>query len=284
MSVINDVLNDESNNDKQMIKEISVYVRNHKDKNLPFNKKFVKDVSDIVLRNSEVDFTSYYFHNRKGSVASWSGEYFKYNIAKIESLGKKLKKNFNFHIGDNQILKYYFFISTIIHEITHARQDLVREKEGNEIYYSSDILVKDFRHIYDSYHDTVLEERYANLRGDRLAYQVLTYIYPLEKIKELRRIILSDLLYAYGYLITEDQEGNEVEYEFLSAIDSYNKLTKKAHIPEIDFRIHGDASLYDRLYLGLPISEEEYDELWNLYYKMNDYEEVEDVMKLVNRI
>ena len=43
MDYINYVLNDESNNDKQLVKELSIYVRNHAKNRLPIDRTFVKN-------------------------------------------------------------------------------------------------------------------------------------------------------------------------------------------------------------------------------------------------
>ena len=40
MEDINYLLNDESNNDKILIKELSIYIKNHRDNNIKTNKKY----------------------------------------------------------------------------------------------------------------------------------------------------------------------------------------------------------------------------------------------------
>ena len=40
MEDINYLLNDESNNDKILIKELSIYIKNHRDNNIKINKKY----------------------------------------------------------------------------------------------------------------------------------------------------------------------------------------------------------------------------------------------------
>ena len=62
MEEINNILNDESHNDKQLIKELSIYIKNHRDKGLPINKKFFLNIINIILRNSEVDFNEINFN------------------------------------------------------------------------------------------------------------------------------------------------------------------------------------------------------------------------------
>ena len=71
MSEINKVLNDESKNDKELIKELSVYVKNHRDKNLSIDKKFFEDVIDITLKN--IVFYFYAQLNNLKSVALFQG-------------------------------------------------------------------------------------------------------------------------------------------------------------------------------------------------------------------
>ena len=54
MNEINIILNDESYDDKALVKELSIYIKNHRDKRLPIDGKFIKNITSIVLRNSEI--------------------------------------------------------------------------------------------------------------------------------------------------------------------------------------------------------------------------------------
>ena len=73
MNYINYVLNDESNNDKQLVKELSVYVRNHAKNRLPIDRTFVKNIIDIILKNSEIDYNMIDF-SIYCDYAAWSSE------------------------------------------------------------------------------------------------------------------------------------------------------------------------------------------------------------------
>ena len=75
MNEINKILNDESHNDKELVKELSVYVKNNRDKGLPIDGKFIKDITSIVLRNSEIICNEIILTNNKSIDALWDCEY-----------------------------------------------------------------------------------------------------------------------------------------------------------------------------------------------------------------
>lgn len=94
MSEINRILEDESNNDKELIRELSVYVKNHRDKGLPINKKFVEDVASIILRNSEIDYDEIILNNDNSRLGAWWSQYgvVELNLTEILNNSKYLKK------------------------------------------------------------------------------------------------------------------------------------------------------------------------------------------------
>ena len=301
MNEINKILNDESQNDKQLIKELSVYIKNHRDKGLPINKKFFMDIINITLRNSEVDFNDIYFddNNEYDSEAVWSSSTltFDYFITIILNYAVYYKKNWfapQGLKGDKRAIVYFESISTIIHEITHARQDYVMEHFNNNIYDSCNSLINDYFDDYLKHYDTILIERYANLRGYVMAYKVLAYIYPLKYITPFRKIILA--LLKEGYKI--NNQGNiksissniEIHEDtiIISPLDSYNQVMKEISCDNITVESNDNMTLYDKLYLGLPISKEECIKLNKVikdilkYVPLNN--DQSDVKRLINRM
>ena len=289
MSEINRILNDESNNDKELIRELSVYVKNHRDKGLPINRKFVKDVTDIVLRNSEINCENIIFSDVQSHIAAWWPDYnvADFNVTEILSWPKRIKKNLKSKTGDNKVFEYYEIIATIIHELTHARQHYI-SKFGNVVYNPFFELTEEMYETYSIYHDETLNERYANLREKVISYQVLSYIYPYKYIEALRYDLLYYLL--YGYKIDNDGEielavktktidDNSV---MISAIENYNSILEACSIEGVNIKPTEDMTLYDRLYLGLPITTEEYRELAKLYNRLRT--EDGDVKKLINKL
>ena len=291
MNEINKILDDESNNDKELIRELSVYVKNHRDKGLPINGKFAKDIANIVLRNSEVDFEEIILNDDNRRMAAWWNEYgiLEYNLTKILNYSKHVKKNWlNSKTGDNKVFAYYEVIASIIHEITHARQDYVTSNNKNTIYNPGNIFVKKHHNVYEEHHDEDLNERYANLREHVITYQVLSYIYPLKYINELRYDFLYYLL--YGYKIDNGDEVISAPYEtftyddtkIISAVDNYNSILESVSVEKVNIEANENMTLYDRLYLGLPITLEEYENIRHLSNKMRAKND--DVKKLINKL
>ena len=290
MSEINRILEDESNNDKELIRELSVYVKNHRDKGLPINKKFVEDVASIILRNSEIDYDEIILNNDNSRLGDWwlQDGVVELNLTEILNNSKYLKKIcLKSKVGDNKIFAYYETIGSIIHELTHARQDYVTTPQNNIYASGKELVSKDYM-TYHTHHDEALNERYANLREKVITYQVLSYIYPPKQVNQLRYEILYFLLYGYKVdNIDEVVDAFNAEYihdctEIISAIDNYNSVLDSVEIDKVNMEPTEDMTLYDRLYLGLPITLEEYTNIIDLYrgiHKQNG-----DVKKLINKL
>lgn len=291
MGEVNRILNDESNNDKDLVRDLSVYIKNHKDKGLPINKKFVKDITDIILRNNEINFNDIVFTNDCCRLAAW---YNKDNVLEINLTntinGSKFLKEvcLKSKTGDNKMFAYYETIATLIHELTHAKQGYIMETNKESIYDPGEALVDEHYSSYIEHHDETLDERYANLREKVIAYQVMTYIYPSKFTNQFRNEIFYYLL--YGYLINNVDEiinapEAKVTYddsEVISAIDNYNSILSQHSIEGVNIEATEDMTLYDRLYLGLPITLEEYEDIMLLWERLNT--EDGDVKKLINKL
>ena len=292
MSEINNYLNDESFNDKQLVKELSVYVKNHNKKKLPINKKFVSDVIDIILNNSEIFFSTIEFNYEGNGISAWhpSTKRLSFNITNILNNAKDYSKGLNARIGNNRILSYFSVLDVITHELTHARQSYVEPDEKYNIYNSSNEYIETDYDAYDNNHDLILVERYANLRGLSIAYQVLSYVFPKKQIQKLRNVIYYYLIYGYGI----EQDGVEYLADFgfdlnkdtkvISAIDIHNKILDSYSIEHAKSEPNEDMTLYDRVYLGLPITVDEFKKLRDIYIEMNKNTEInDDVKKLINK-
>lgn len=274
MDLINYVLDDESNNDKQLVKELSIYVRNHAKNNLPINKKFVKDIISIISINSEIDYNAINFNAQNYAAWNSKNKTLSFNITKIIRASNE-KLYYKSRVEDSNILSYFVILTTIIHEITHARQQYVMQIRKNEIYSSCENLIEIKYDVYDEKHDEVLIERYANIRGEMLAYQVISYIFPYRNIKFLQSSICEYLLCGY----VEKEDG------IISAIDTYNFIMEENGFPKVNIDYGEDIDLYSRLYLGLSITKEEYDKIMDLYDEIYDGKsKKEDIKKLINRL
>jgi hypothetical protein len=292
MNEINNILKDESNNDKELIRELSVYIKNHRDKKLSVNKNFFKDIVDICLRNSEIDFCGIETIDNE-NLAQWNDEdgMLGFNITKILNTAKWSKKEWLSNPGDNRLFTYYHVLETIIHELTHARQSYLLKKEGNNIYNSCLKFICEQYDAYKAFHDDVLIERYADLRAANIAFQVLSYIYPQNQIKELRDIQFECLFDGYKIICDEcpipilEMDKIYADDEILSALDNYNEIVGEYSLPGTSIDTNEHMTLYDRLYLGLPISMLELCELNCLYYYVNEEREyLGDVKTLINRL
>ena len=311
MDDVNYYLNDESNNDKQLIKELSIYIKNHRNKKLPIDKKFVNDVTNIILLNSEMDYEGTIFDEKIDAGACWYNTIKKqvHNISGIIKDSKDYKKNyFRSNVGDNSIFAYFVALEYIIHELTHGRQYYICENRQQgpysfaaDIYDSSFSLMQDFYDFYDENHDYFLTERYASLRGYNIAIQTLSYVFPPKKVNFLNKLLIHYLL--EGYQIFDNDELVPAIYnitdnnsEMICAFDKFlqlfdeafikyygDKLTEEEMFEQetdyIEFDIEDeDMSLFNRLYL----TGEEYDEVKKIYYNLP--EEKMNVKKLINKI
>lgn len=292
MGEINNILNDESNNDYQLVKELSIFVRNHKSKNLAIDKRFVKGVIDIIMRNSQIDYSDIEITNFPSPVGEYkqNSKTILINISKLYKNSAYLNKKFfnpiNVKIAKD-IIRYYYSLGLIIHEVTHARQYQVIPDDKYNIYNSCYELCTEREDAYNKNHDMILFERYATLRGFTLAYKVLSYIYPLKDILELRKHIYAYLL--YGYTTENYGQVENIVYtskldentRVLSAIDNCNAIMEDNSINKIQIESNSNMTLYDRLYLGFPLSLEEYNKILN----MDDFfASQEDVHKILLKL
>ena len=273
MNDINHILNDESINDKQLIKELSIYIKNHDEKNLPLNKKFVEDIIDITLRNSEIEYNGVYFINDNNFIAFWYSTYMElyFNVTEMFKNAMLLKDEYlKSKIGKNKIFIYFDTISTVIHEITHARQFYVMNKDKNEIYSSCNELINEMHDVYKMNHDYVLTERYANLRGNTIAYQVMSYVYKPRIVSEFRSLIFDYLTQGYevDYRIEDIDPETGLVYIDINedspiscALDFYNQIMEECSLEKVNIEAEPDMALYDRLYMGLPIDTDEFVEI-----------------------
>ncbi len=298
MSEINKVLNDESKNDKELIKELSVYVKNHRDKNLSIDKKFFEDVIDITLKNSEIDFKKIVviddvdIKKLEFPAAFWSDAYetLCIDVERIVESSKVMNEEWLNSKMNYKIITYFRAIAVVIHELTHARQYYLIKKGNNDIYTSCQTLINKNHDLYKLHHDEFLIERYAILRAYSIAYEILSYIYPEKAISKLRIIIYRYLLYGYkisnnsGYFedlidatIYEDEDA-----KIISALENYNNIAQDNSLAKIEINPDEPMGLYDRLYLGLPISIEEYFKLLDSTKRL--ITESGTLKKLINKL
>ena len=112
---VNCVLNDESCNEKKLVKELSLFLNYHKINKLTINKKFVKDIMNILLNNYEVNFSKIILENNCDNLGDWDpcDMTLSFNLTLMMNEAKILKNYIlNTNIGDNRIY-IYFYDSTV---------------------------------------------------------------------------------------------------------------------------------------------------------------------------
>ena len=272
MEHLDNLLNDCSENDKKLIKDLSLVINNNKTKNESINKKFIRSIIETVLNNYEIDFNKVRYIEKKDTQGGYmyGSKDLAFNPDLILQCSKKFKDSIKLY--DNRILSYFNIINIIIHELTHARQYFLNEEKRHQIYNSCINFIYDAdQDYYMKNHDLVLTERYACLRGYSVAYDVLSYIYPIEKIRKLRTIIFQKLL--YGYSLINDGEvipaGHRcVLYDttkIITPLDEYNYLMETNSFEKVNIDSANEFDLYDRFYLGLDIDVYEYFYIFNTY-------------------
>ncbi len=260
MDDINYILGDASKNDKQMVKELSIFIKNHSNKNLPINKKFVIGICDIIFRNSEIDYSEVCFNDKiKRAAYDRNDKKISINILGIIN-GEKIMNAAYYKFQDDnlKITLYFGILYSLIHEVTHAKQYEIMRNNKNVIYTLCDELIqKNYNAYLNNHHDLLLIERYAYLRGYILAFQVLSYVFPVEQINVFQMLVAANLLLGY-----KKKDNGEI----VSAIENFNIILEENGLEKIYIEYGDDMSLYNRLYLGLPISIEEYDKVFDLGY------------------
>ena len=275
MEDINYLLNDESNNDKILIKELSIYIKNHRDNNNKINRKFIKNIISIILNNNEIQIDEIIIDDTCNNVLGTCGSGILYlNMTNIINFSKDINRAYNLKIGDNRLLVYYELLFVIFHELTHARQEYLMNNNYNNMYNSSYELLQDNYDQYMENYDNILIERYANLRGAILSYKVLSYIYSKKDINQLQKMII---LYLYnGY--KKDEDGNIV-----AIIDYFNNIINENNLTKINDDFSEYKSFYNRLYLGLPITEKEFKNISELYWMIEKDACVDEEIRLLIR-
>lgn len=257
-------LNDKSNNDYQLIKEISEVIRDYKNKNKRVDRKFVDKVLNILLINNNIEVNKTKFVSNGYGSYDFVNKTIEINFQAVQST----KKEYKFlKLKDSNLYEYYLILHIILHEFTHAKQyEIINEGtkcEVSNIYRYCDDFLQNNYDLYNLHHDTVPYERFSDIRADYLTLEILKRVYDIKELWYFQYITLYNLLYNYN-----EKELYPLK-KFSDLIES-NCLPQFNHlIPDINIR---EDNLYERLNIGLPITEEEYNYLIEIedYYLSND--------------
>ncbi len=246
-------LNDKSNNDYQLIHDISEVLRDYKNKNKRVDRKFVDKVVNILLINDDIDVNRTEFVSDGYGCYEFWDKRICINFQRVQRERKYYKQ---IKSKDGNLFEYFAYLSIILHEFTHAKQYAIidqgtKYEVGNIYRYSDYFLHKDYN-LYLLNHDTIPYERFANLRSDYLTIEALKRVYNIKELWHFQYIFLKELLYDYNKkeLYPLKKFNDLVES---NSLDNFSSL-----IPDIDIR---EDNLYERLNIGLPITEKEFNHL-----------------------
>lgn len=286
MSDINNILKDQSNNDKILVKELSKYIINHRNNNGKFDKKLVNKIIDIVLRNYEINYSEIEYTDEGIYLGGWDHD------EKIIIINMNLiLKNANntkdwFGFKDKNIYRYYCIIETIIHEVTHARQQYINEKSYNNFYYNDFIFLEKNYDDYISNYEHILVERFAKLRGCIIGYNVMSYVCHENELDELKKMVFYTFLTGYDisfYGEKVDAGWEDILYEdskIISPVEYHNELMENHSYTILNTIDYENMDLFERFYLGLNISLDEYQKL---LFRYNNRAASKDFIGLIRK-
>ena len=257
---------DKSNNDYQLVNDISKIVRSYKDKNKPVDIEFAKKVYSCCLKNDNVN----YYGGIKADSSDPSYGHFDLetiylNYSMFDFYYDKIKETERFNnIGDHNMINYHFSISTILHEFTHAKQYHIafndcNSKIANIYKFCFDVNVCN-PSFYQFYYDYIPIERYAEIRSYYLANKIMDKVYGDKSLLMFKTIYLTHLIKDY-----------EIDYSplgtFKDVCNNYGYSEFSEYIP--NYMITDD-NLWDRLCCGVDLLPDEYIYLHNLYLSLVD--------------
>lgn len=279
---------DETKNDKLLIYEISKIVKYYKDNHLKCDMNFVKKILDVYLRNDYMNlYNGVISDNSEENLAFYSRYYDGIVLNFIKTLNQRefyadasvYKEHVN--IGSNDKISYYCVLVTLLYEITHAKQSMIANSDSKDdivnIYrYCYSFILEEYE-LYRQIHDSVPFERYANIRSEYLASEVIDYVYPNENNIIFKLLFLDYLIYDYSL----DGMYPLKYFGSLVANKDFDEL-----IPEVTIE---DNNLWERLLYGVEITKEEYNLILSMYddlllsYKYNLYVNRENTLNKIKK-
>lgn len=268
-------LMDSSKNDYQLVSELSKIVGSYKTKNKPVDRKFVYKIANVCLINNEVDLKNGLIiagNSKKienDLESCYGDDMITYSQLSLRNFYKKVNgfgSAYNF--GDRNMLSYYSVICTIIHEMSHARQDYIVKNypytfAGMIYSYCSNVFECEPL-FYEIYYDCFPDERNAFLRGNYIAGKVMNYVYGDKLSLFFKELFFEELLINYDHdmypLKRFDDACKRFGYEY------FDKLIPNVELTHENF--------LERVWCGYKITKDEYDYLIDLSigvsYPQND--------------
>lgn len=106
----------------------------------------------------------------------------------------------------------------------------------------------DYYPVYRYYHDSFPTERYAEIRSNYLTFEILKRVYDIKELWYFQYVLFRKLIDNYD-------DNGIYPLEYFDEIVKVNLMPEFNHlIPDVE---PSDASLYERLIIGLPITDKE---------------------------
>lgn len=284
---LDDLINTGLINEDRMVNDIAKIIYDHKKAGKAIDKKLIDRMIDTYLENEMpvVDDVQVCFGDVSGAFARdnkilYINFDFNYMYSKISS--KHSKKYYNVsNIGNKQFFRYFDFLTVIFHELTHARFTYLAHdnmKEYPILHSCFENLILNNR-VYQEHHDLFPEERYCNITGSRITHQILSSVYKDKDLLKFPKLMELDYLLDYyeldqnGILLSPLDNYNEtiMSYNRIYGNDVRYKYSKKQGMLDITGNIPEpeeikELSLYQKMFLGTTILQEEYDEVDDIIY------------------
>lgn len=265
--MVNSILSDYTI-DRRFIYDVSKVVKRYKDNNKRADVSFIREISGIFAGYNDVSLNYVgaipgYFKDAGGYYECFNELYVNFDclFSEAKDIQKGIIGGHSFNAGDNA--KFYNFVVfvTIIHELSHAKQDyIIKNNKGlnADVYRFCSNLVEDNIEFYNLYHDLFPFERYANLYSLKIASEVFDYVY------KNRNNLVFNLDYLYMLIQDYIDSVDGPLYRFQSLCELFKCEDFGFLFSRVD---NSNLQLYDRLFLGLPISDEEYLKVKNIYHQ-----------------
>lgn len=252
--------------DRRMIYDISKVVKKYKVNKMRADVNFCNEVCDIFSKYNNINLNyvgAASFQNKFAGVCCSDIDELYINFDRLINTAKVHKNatidNHKYNFGDNNRLYNFLVLFTLLHELAHAKQFYIIKNSkdlNSEVYQFWSNLIAEKSAMYQLYHDTVPCERYADLFGFECAIEVFDYVYK-DKNSYAYRLYYLDTLMSFYF---DDPMGPLNHFSEGCESNNYDRFDLL--INRLDKE---ELSLLERLFLGLPISEENLYKLEEIY-------------------
>lgn len=252
--------------DRRMIYDISKVVKKYKENKKRADVDFCNEVCDIFSKYNCINLNyvgAASFQDEFAGVCCGDIDELYINFSRLINIAKVHKDSsidgHKYNFGDNNRLYNFLTLFTLLHELAHAKQFYVIKNSkdlNSEVYQFCSNLVVEENALYHLYHDTVPWERYADLFGFECATEVFDYVYK-DKNSYAYRLYYLDALMSFYF---DDPMGPLNQFSEGCDLNNYDRFDLLLNKLDKD-----ELSLLERLFLGLPINQENLNKLEDIY-------------------